>query len=446
MNFIGHGSLGIAEDEGGDLTCEPSNEQPLPVPPHLRHFLFIGGPFGPFSRRLGRNLKSAGARVTHVTVHGGDLLDWGWRDNAVFRGGIGEWESWIGRFLQSQGVSDIITYGDCGTYASPALRQAKQLGIARHVFELGYFRPDWVTLERNGVNGFSSLPREPSFYRNTDLSEHRYPADPVGRIMPYHVWYSIRHCLFHYAGSAFFRHFTAPWPDSPLRQAVGYLSRFAIDRFSRGKVREAERELLSSKRPFFLCTLQKPGDTQLSIHSVYKRLSPFIEHVAQNFAEFAPPDARLVFKAHPLDNGTEGPKRTVVEAAERFGLGDRLVYLPSGSLSRLTQKAMGVVTVNSTAGLAALHMGRPTITLGNAFYDLEGLTHQGSLSRFWTAPQPPDRDLFLRFRAVVMARTQINGSYYAPRGREMALPEATRRLLENVPETPADRPEVERAA
>jgi len=54
--------------------------------------------------------------------------------------------------------------------------------------------------------------------------------------------------------------------------------------------------------------------------------------------------------------------------------------------------------------------------------------------------------LFLRFRAVVMARTQINGSYYAPRGREMALPEATRRLLESVPETPADRPEVERAA
>jgi capsular polysaccharide export protein len=35
-----------------------------------------------------------------------------------------------------------------------------------------------------------------------------------------------------------------------------------------------------------------------------------------------------------------------------------------------------VVTINSTVGLSALAQGRATKTLGRAFYDLPGLTHQ----------------------------------------------------------------------
>ena len=48
--------------------------------------------------------------------------------------------------------------------------------------------------------------------------------------------------------------------------------------------------------------------------------------------------------------------------------------------------ACGAVTVNSTAGLGAIEMGLPTIVLGEAIYDMPGLTHQSALDAFWTAP------------------------------------------------------------
>jgi capsular polysaccharide export protein len=89
----------------------------------------------------------------------------------------------------------------------------------------------------------------------------------------------------------------------------------------------------------------------------------------------------------------------------------------------------GVVCVNSTAGLAAIEFGTPTITLGRAIYDMPGLTHQGDLDGFWTAPQVPDAELYLAFRHVVIAETQINGAYATAKGRHLAVPEIARRLL-----------------
>mgnify|MGYP006242938547 FL=1 len=67
--------------------------------------------------------------------------------------------------------------------------------------------------------------------------------------------------------------------------------------------------------------------------------------------------------------------------------------------------------------------------MGTAFYDIDGLTHQGSLGEFWSKPQKPEQDLFHKFRAYVMRQTQINGSFYAPKGRKMAVPAAAKRLL-----------------
>ncbi|MBD3782196.1 MAG: hypothetical protein IE926_04450 [Micrococcales bacterium] len=53
--------------------------------------------------------------------------------------------------------------------------------------------------------------------------------------------------------------------------------------------------------------------------------------------------------------------------------------------------------------------------LGDAFFDFDGLTHQGQIDTFWTDPQAPDASLFARFRAHVIAQTQVNGNYHEPR-------------------------------
>jgi capsular polysaccharide export protein len=71
----------------------------------------------------------------------------------------------------------------------------------------------------------------------------------------------------------------------------------------------------------------------------------------------------------------------------------------------------GAVCVNSTAGLAAVEFGCPTVVLGRALYDMPGLTHQGGIDSFWRSADVPDHSLYEAFRDVMMATTQINGAY-----------------------------------
>ena len=49
--------------------------------------------------------------------------------------------------------TDIIVFGEGGPYNQGVLSPGRQQLDARvWVLENGYFRPDWITLERNGVN------------------------------------------------------------------------------------------------------------------------------------------------------------------------------------------------------------------------------------------------------------------------------------------------------
>ena len=100
-----------------------------------------------------------------------------------------------------------------------------------------------------------------------------------------------------------------------------------------------------------------------------------------------------------------------------------------GDLDAIMDSATGVVTVNSTAGLSAIAKGLPTIALGCAIYDIDGLAHQQGLDRFWTYPERPVPELYAAFRKVAIQRTQVSGAYARRRGVEIAVPEVTRRLL-----------------
>ncbi len=405
-----------------------SNLTGAPAADSRRHFLFVGGPFGPFFRQVADLLQARGAAVLHVNLHGADLLDWGWRDAVTYNGTPDGWLDWLTALMAEHQFTDVVTYGDCGYYSRIMLAEAERRGMIRHVYELGYVRPYYITLDRNGVNGYSSLPLDPMSYRLSDEDTALLPRQ-FGRMMPFHVGYTIRHCLAHYAGKVFFYRYDSSWPSSPLKQALGYLNRVTMDWLTRRRQRQAERDVLNGDAPFFLCALQKSGDTQIEEHSEFSNVVQFINFVAESFAQHAPADAKLVFKAHPLDYDIESQEAAIRVAGKAHGIEDRLVFLPIGSLTNLMSAAKGMVTVNSTAGLTAAIKGLPTVLIGRAFYRIEGLVSTGNLSQFWQARKHPDWKLAERFLAVAGAKTQVNGSFYAPRGRAMALPVAADRMM-----------------
>jgi capsular polysaccharide export protein len=114
--------------------------------------------------------------------------------------------------------------------------------------------------------------------------------------------------------------------------------------------------------------------------------------------------------------------------AAELGIADRLSVIDGGDLCRVLDISRGVVTINSTVGTMALARGVPVAVLGNAVYDIPGLTHRGQLADFWSDPTPPDRALFDAFRRVLAARCLIPGSFFSEAGLRLAADAAVARL------------------
>lgn len=394
-----------------------------------RHFLLICGPFGPFTRTLGKSLRAAGARCSRVILNGGDLYDWGLAHARPYKGALSGFGAWLTDLVRRDRITDLILYGDAHPYCAEAARVAAIAHLRVHVLEQGYFRPFWITLERGGVNGNTRLPRDASAYRQGAACLPA-PADEwLPPLTPPSAWNLALYHLALWLTAPAFPLFRLPYQYSLPRQAFGHVRRYLDQRLFRARHRRGLARALEGTGPLFFGILQRPGDSQLRHHSPFPSTADFIDRVVKSFARHAPPTGRLLFKSHPLDHGIEPHGQHVAAAAAAHGVGGRVFFTDIGDLHTLLPKGVGAVTVNSTAGLSAVGRGLPTLVLGKAIYDLPGLTHQGGLDTFWTAPQPPEPELHDAFRRVVIRRTQISGAYAIRKGIARAVPEVTRRLL-----------------
>ncbi|WGM29892.1 capsular biosynthesis protein [Brevundimonas sp. NIBR11] len=388
-----------------------------------RRFLIVTAPFGPFGRTLAEQLTAEGASVARMLFNAGDAAYWRRSGAQPYTGDVRRWPARLAKMVQDQGLTDLIVFGEGGPYNQGVLSQAKKLKAAAAVetgrthplrvwvLENGYFRPDWITVEENGVNASSALPRDRKSY-DPPIPE-MLPTRPVGKILPHHV---INISLYHAMqpfGRLVFRRYVYPYTQSPWLQFVGHVRRYLSLTF-RSKA-DTDAQVIRARGPFFLAILQREGDAQLLRYSHYADNTAFLAEVLSSFAKNAPADARLVVKNHPLDPGlVDLARMTHVLAVER-GIADRVDFIDGGNLAALCRASSGMVVNNSSAALSAMGFSTPVKVLGEAFFDIEGLTDRQSIDTFWTDPVRPDEDLFKRFKAHVINRTQVNGNYHEPK-------------------------------
>ncbi|MDE2355293.1 MAG: capsular biosynthesis protein, partial [Alphaproteobacteria bacterium] len=271
------------------------------APAIARRFLIVTAPFNAFARELAQALRAKGITVERVLLNAGDWLYWGWRDAIAYRGRVKDWEAWIGRQIRDRGVTDIITFGDTTHYASAALRAARALGVETHIFEEGYFRPNWITLERDGINALSSLPRDPAWYAAHPLASVPEPDGQIGPAVGAMVRQMSAYHIVMMLGALAFPHFRTGYQDGVFAQGVGHVFRYGGAGLAAGRNKRALARALASSGKVFLVLLQRPGDSQLRIHSPFDHVVTFIRDVMTSFASNAPPDARLLIRPHPLD-------------------------------------------------------------------------------------------------------------------------------------------------
>lgn len=391
--------------------------------------MFLQGPATPFFGRLADRLLADGHRIFKVNFNMGDWAYWTPRPCWNYCGRPESLRDFLDDKYRHFGITDQILFGDLRPVHRPAVAHGEACGVRTHVFEEGYFRPYWVTLEREGVNGHSLLPRDPDWFREVGK---KLPdaADPV----PFHSPFfnrAVHDVGYHVAGAlnpVLFGNYRSHAPVSAPAEYAGYLERFSWLRLIRQRERRRVSELIASSVPYYVLPLQLNSDAQIRDHSRFEHMGEVIAYVLESFARHAPHDARIAIKNHPLDMGLMDYANIILDCERRFDLAGRTVYFEDGDLVSLIRGAQGVVTVNSTVGIAALEQGRPTVTLSDPIYNLPGLTFQASLDDFWTRGHAPDVELFARFRRVVMHATQAHGGFYCRRGIELAV-ESSGRFL-----------------
>jgi capsular polysaccharide export protein len=402
-------------------------------PIRRRSFLLLQGPAGHFFSELARALSEAGCVVHRVNFCGGDRV-FSPAGASDYRGPHEEWPSHCTALMDRLGTTDLVLYGDCRPLHAEAIALAQGRGSKVWVFEEGYLRPHFVTLERGGANGYSTLPHDTAgvFARAAELRASPTPEPP------HHNGGTLRHLLRHHAiyhaanlaARPWFRHWRTHRPYSAGQElARGWVRR--VPRLllgGRGLGRRAVEEVCASRLPFFLFPLQLDTDYQVRVHSPFASITDAIACVVPSFARGAPPESLLVVKCHPLDNGMIDLQGAVMRAAREHGVERRIRYIDGGHLPTLLSHCRGVVTVNSTAGFSALIHRRPVKALGRAIYDLPGLCFQGDLDEFWTLGSAPDAALLQAFRSLVIAETQVRGDFYSGGGVRQAVSGALLRL------------------
>ena len=400
----------------------PGDAPPLAA----RNVLLLQGLMGPLFRRVGQALGRDGYGVYKINFNGGDRLFWRLPNGIDYRGTPGDWPATLERLIADLGITDIVLFGDCRPMHMAALAVCRDLHVPVHVFEEGYIRPDWVTLELGGVNGHSTLPRDPAWY----LAEAaRLPPVPEHHPVPSSFRRRAIEGLLYNAADVLTRWHYPHWqnhrPWHPLVEGMGWLRKLLRRKTAQARTYDTLADLAADPRPYMLFPLQLDSDAQIRLHSSFAGIADALLLVIGSFAAHAPADLRLVIKEHPLDNGVRDWRLEAETLAQQHGIADRILYLDGGDIVPVAERSAGVVTINSTSGTLALALGVPVIALGQAVYDIERVTYQGSLNDFWTAPGKPDAATFAAFRRVLIDRCLVAGGFFS----DEALDKVTRGVV-----------------
>ncbi|MBE0444076.1 capsular biosynthesis protein [Psychrobacter sp. FME5] len=374
-----------------------------------RHVLLLQGKMGGFFNRFSSFLQTQDIKVSKINFNAGDAFFYHQDNTYAYTGTLAQFTAWLQVFIKEQGIDAIVCFGDCRPHHTQAACVSEALETSFFVFEEGYLRPDYITLQQYGINGYSRLNTADikALKKANDkplYTHNRFYRLSIAAIVYYIIaWlYKSRYPHYsHYRGMTAWQEAIA-WLKAPWRKLRGYLP----------DMRLQHRLTKQESDNYFLISLQVHNDSQITHHSDYRDVVQFIDESIASFASHAEQKQLLVFKHHPLDRGHRDYRELVSSLAARYQVSERVFYGCDMHLPTLMKHSIGMVTINSTTGLQSVYHKKPTKVMGRAIYDTPKLTDQKSLNDFWQQPKAPDNEFYLRFREYLIEQTQLNGSFY----------------------------------
>ncbi|WP_288368455.1 polysaccharide synthesis/modification protein [uncultured Alcanivorax sp.] len=233
------------------------------------------------------------------------------------------------------------------------LAYVREQGIQPLYMELGCL-PDTTAIDGKGVNYNGAVPRDPFFYRG------------------YHPSKDVDATLVKRA------------PRKPVGEPVSLPGHYIFVPF------------------------QVYDDTQILLHSPWVDSMESLYQILERCIPFLPEGWCFVIKEHP------SAKKSYEHLHANHS---RILFANANDTQELIEGARLVITINSTVGIESLLLGRPVLTLGNAFYNIpELVSHAASeeaLSQLISSPGSwvYDAELVKHFVAWLSEKYLVPGRF-----------------------------------
>lgn len=308
-------------------------------------------------------------------------------------------------FIKENDITHILCHNDLRWQHAIAREVARKMSIKIYFSEEGLFRPHTLTFDDKGVNAFSSVPRNPDFYKNSKFTEstsfkklHRNQFRRAMRLV-----YFVSFMLLNKLGDLL----NLNVPLKNKNYSLGQYLKLFYSKLRKSK--SSVNKINLQSRKFIFIPLQVSTDTQTIIHSDFRSTQEVIDKIESAYARLSLEirnEYALVFKKHPMESH-------ISYKFQNFSL------VSNESTGSLLERSSLVVLVNSTTIVEALLKGKKIIALGNSHYDVPGLLIKAkinniseSIQRALTSNDPLDKDLVNSFLNYLKFHYQVNGNIF----------------------------------
>ncbi|NHH93972.1 hypothetical protein GOICGAJE_02523 [Bacillus sp. MB95] len=277
----------------------------------------------------------------------------------------------LDEFIQKNSIDIICMYNGHHWIDQIGAFLARKYSIKTFYFELGLFRPHTITLDTNGVNNLSSVSRKKTFFEaisidqgrlekylkcseeselnlTTNLTKHR----TVGRVI------SQLGTLLNIHPNLF-----------PHATAINSLKYY----IAKKKFQTSPSDKVSLDKKYIFVPFQVSTDTQILFNSLrIKNMEQLVNKVVSavdHMNEEYNTDYEVVFKEHPEDLG----RVDYSILKQKYRQRKNVKFVKKYDMERLINNSELVITINSTVAIESLMEHKKVITLGEAFFNIEGL-------------------------------------------------------------------------
>ena len=397
-----------------------------------RRVLLLQGPVGPFFRNLQRALEARGAEVTRVLFNAGDVLFAPDHKCVRMTGSLEGWRDWLTTHLEQKRPDTIILFGAKRPAHRIARDLAEEAGIRVLALEEGYLRSGYVTCEEGGNNDQSPVC---GMVPDLDEDVEGPSSAKIGSSFRIMSWWG----FLYFTTRIFF----SPKSDEPLihrplrgpiTEAIFWLRN--IIRLTTSRWLEAARihQLLRKHdQDYFLVPLQMPSDSQMGAAARGWNIERLVDATIRSFVNTRSV-SKLVFKLHPLDGHAKSREKMIRKIAGVHGVSEQVVVLHSGSIAKLSIHSKGMIVINSTSGMTAIHHGTPLLVMGEAVFRHQSLVHCGDdesdIEAFMVEQRAASVEKRHAFERFLAREALVPGDFYKRRGRLIAADQIAAMALE----------------